>query len=96
MKKEHYQILSIALFLLIVAGLYLYNLQQDLPGADDNASSVIGQVAPNYKPWFSGIGIKLGKMTERIMFGMQLLGGVVVFAICFRHLQKQNKISNNR
>ncbi len=96
MKKLHFKILSVALFLIIVCGLYIYNLQNDLPGADDNASAVIGQVAPHYKPWFAGVGPELSKGTERILFGLQILGGATLFAVCFRLLQKTGNTSDKK
>lgn len=96
MKKQYYQIAFAVLFLCIVVGLFIYNLRNDLPGADDNASTVISQVAPNYKPWFEGIGLELSKRTERILFGLQMLGGVILFGVCLRYLQKSAKTVNHK
>ena len=83
-------------FLLIVAVLYVYNLKNDLPGADDNASTVISQVAPGYQPWFDGIGLELSKSAERILFALQMLGGVLLFFVCFRFLKKTVKAEINQ
>ncbi len=88
MKKNHIRIMLSVCFLLVVAGLYLYNLQQDLPGADDNASTVIGQIAPGYKPWCKSVSFELTKEMEALFFGLQLLSGIVMFAVCFRYLKK--------
>ncbi|WP_243345918.1 energy-coupling factor ABC transporter substrate-binding protein [Parabacteroides sp. FAFU027] len=91
MKNNHIRILSASIFLLIVAGLYMYNFRQDLPGADDNASTVIGQIAPAYKPWCKSISFDLTKEMEALFFGLQMLSGVVIFAICFRFLKKSGQ-----
>jgi ABC-type cobalt transport system, periplasmic component len=88
MTKNRIQILSAAFLLLIVAGLYIYNFRQELPGADDNASAVIGQIAPAYKPWCKGISFDLTKRVEALIFGMQMLIGVIMFAVFFRYLKK--------
>ena len=66
MNKNYNRILSAAILLLLVAGLYIYNFRQDLPGADDNASAVIGQIAPAYKPWCKSISFDLTKEMEAL------------------------------
>ncbi|MDP4269110.1 MAG: energy-coupling factor ABC transporter substrate-binding protein [Bacteroidota bacterium] len=88
MKKNYIRIILSAFFLLIVAGLYIYNYLHNLPGADDNASTVIGQVAPGYRPWCESVSFELTKGMEALFFGLQMLSGVVMFAVCFRYLKK--------
>lgn len=96
MKNKRVQIIVGSLFLLCMAGLYIYNIKHDLPGTDDNASSVIGLVAPHYKPWATSVGPELSVTSERILFGLQMLGGAVLFAVCYHLLKKSAQSAGSK
>lgn len=98
-KTKQNIILLIITILLIIAPLAL-NKNAEYGGADGEAEDLIGEVAPDYEPWFSSIYEPPSGEIESLLFSVQaaLGAGVICYYLGYQRgckvKEKNNKETN--
>ncbi len=74
----------VLMLIIIVIGVFplLVIKDSEFGGADGKAEELIGEINPNYKPWFNNLIELPGGETESLLFALQAaLGSGVVFYV---------------
>lgn len=86
-------ILFLFVILLAVVPLYLHK-DSEFGGADDQAEEVIGEIAPDYQPWFDALWEPPGGETESLLFSLQSAIGAIVIGYVLGFGRARKKYSN--
>ena len=76
----------------VLAGLFVVSILLDLglEGADDRASGAIGELRPDYQPWFQNF-FEPGEQAEKALFAFQILLGVGIGWYSLWVLRRRNR-----
>lgn len=81
--------------LLAIFPLYLVN-DSEFGGADGEAEEQIGEIAPDYEPWFSSIWEPPGGETESLLFVLQAVIGSLIIGYIFGYSKAKYKANVKR
>ncbi len=86
LKKSHIWMLVILLLLILIVPFWLAPRDRDtepFTGADSQAEGVIGEISPNYEPWFAPVFEPPSGEIESLLFSLQaaLGAGVIGYYI---------------
>jgi cobalt/nickel transport protein len=87
-------VLFLFVILLTVFPLYLHK-DSEFGGADGQAEEVIGEIAPDYKPWFDAIWEPPGGETESLLFSLQSAIGAIIIGYVIGYGKARKKYLNN-
>lgn len=82
MKTQTVLAMVLVVVALAVVPLFLHP-GSEFGGADGEAESAIGEVAPDYQPWFSPVWEPPGGETESLLFALQAALGAGVIGYYF-------------
>jgi len=88
MKRQNVILLMLVVFLAFIP-LYLQN-GAEFGGADDQASEMINEVNPDYKPWFENIWKPPSSEVESFLFALQAGLGAGFIGYFFGYLKGRN------
>lgn len=83
------------LFLAVMIAVIPLLMQKDseFGGADGQAEEAIGEIAPDYKPWFDAIWEPPGGETESLIFSLQAAMGALVIGYVVGYGRARKKYS---
>ena len=89
--KEKSTVLGLTL-IGVLAGLFVVSILLDfgLEGTDDRASGAIGELRPDYQPWFQNV-FEPGEQAEKVLFAFQILLGVGIGWYSLWALRRKNR-----
>ena len=80
MKTSYKNILLFLLVIFIAVSPLMLNKEAEFNGADGVAETMIGEVSPDYEPWFSGFWQPPSGEVESALFVLQaILGSAFIF-----------------
>lgn len=80
MKTLYKNILLFLLVIFIAVSPLVFNKEAEFNGADGEAEAMIGEVSPDYEPWFSGFWQPPSGEVESALFVLQaVLGSAFIF-----------------
>ena len=77
MNRRYYYVLGFAVIAAILVGAIIMNPSSDFGGTDDSGGDVIGDIDPDYEPWFQSLWEPSGE-TETLLFCLQTAIGAVI------------------
>ncbi len=92
MKREYYYVLGFLIIAAICVIAYALNPGAEFGGADGEAEEVIGEIDPDYEPWFSSFFEPAGE-TESMLFALQAAIGALIigYFLGMNRIKKQNR-----
>lgn len=63
-------------------------------GADGQAEEAIGEIAPDYEPWFQSLWEPPGGETESLLFALQAAIGALIIGYVFGFARARRKFTN--
>ncbi len=80
------------LLVIILAVVPLFMIQDsEFGGADGEAEEMIGEVAPDYEPWFQALWEPPGGETESLLFALQAVIGAIIIGYAFGYSKARKK-----
>lgn len=96
MSKNLRDVLLMLMACILIAIMPLLMIRDsEFGGADGAAEEMIGEVAPDYVPWFESFLPELGSETESLIFCLQAALGASVLGYGFGYLVARKKFQNN-
>lgn len=94
--KSKTNIILLIVTLLLIATPLVFNKNAEYGGADGQAQDLIGEVAPDYKPWFSSIYEPPSGEIESLLFSLQaaLGAGVICYYLGYKKGCKSTREKN--
>jgi len=89
LKREHYYLLGFLAVAVILVSAVLLNPNPEFSGTDDGGGEVIGEVDPDYEPWFESIWEPSGEL-ETLFFTLQAAIGALIIGY-FIGMNRSNK-----
>lgn len=83
-------ILFILVIILAVVPLFMIQ-DSEFGGADGEAEEMIGEVAPDYEPWFQALWEPPGGETESLLFALQAVIGAIIIGYVFGYSKARKK-----
>jgi len=77
MSRKHYYLLGLLAVAAILVSAILLHPNSDFSGTDDGGGDVIGEVDPDYQPWFESIWEPSGEL-ETLFFTLQAAIGALI------------------
>ena len=68
----------------------------EFEGADDQAEDVIGEIDPDYEPWFDALWEPPSGEIESLLFSVQVAIGAGLIGYIFGSMKEKKKLVNNR
>ena len=68
----------------------------EFEGADGQAEDVIGEINPDYEPWFDALWEPPSGEIESLLFSLQVAIGAGVIGYIFGMMKERRKIATNR
>ena len=68
----------------------------EFEGADDQAEDVIGEIDPDYEPWFDALWEPPSGEIESLLFSVQVAIGAGLIGYIFGSMKEKKKLANNR
>jgi len=68
----------------------------EFEGADDQAEDVIGEIDPDYEPWFDALWEPPSGEIESLLFSVQVAIGAGLIGYIFGGMKEKKKLVNNR
>ena len=68
----------------------------EFEGADDQAEDVIGEIDPDYEPWFESLWEPPSGEIESLLFSVQVAIGAGLIGYIFGSMKEKKKIATNR
>ena len=96
-KKGNSTKLTVILMLLVLAIVIVPQVIKsgaEFGGSDDQAESVITEMDPNYKPWFSSIFEPASGEIESLLFALQAAIGAGVIGFGLGYLKGKKKVND--
>ena len=92
MKNRTPLAIGLILLCIVIAVVPLLMIQDsEFGGADGEAEDLIGEIAPDYEPWFESLVELPGGETESLLFCLQAALGASVFGYGFGYLIARKK-----
>ncbi len=91
MKRSYYYFLGLLAVGAILVSAVMLNPNSDFSGSDDGGGDVIGDVDPNYEPWFDNIWEPSGEL-QTLFFSLQAAIGALIIG----YFLGSNKVRKER
>ena len=91
MKRSQYYLLGLLTVAIILVSAILLNPNSDFSGTDDGGGDVIGDVDPDYQPWFQSIWEPSGEL-QTLFFTLQAAIGALIIG----YFLGSNKVRKER
>jgi len=91
MKRSQYYLLGLLAVAIILVSAILLNPNSDFSGTDDGGGDVIGDVDPDYQPWFQSIWEPSGEL-QTLFFTLQAAIGALIIG----YFLGSNKVRKER
>lgn len=92
--KTNVWLIILAVILIIVP--LVMKKDAEFEGADDQAEDVIGEINPDYEPWFDALWEPPSGEIESLLFSLQVAIGAGVIGYIFGMMKERRKIATNR
>ena len=92
-KKNLWLILIIIVIILVPL---IFMGGSEFGGADDQAEDVIGEIDPDYEPWFESLWEPPSGEIESLLFSLQVAIGAGAMGYIFGMMKGKKKVANNR
>jgi len=92
--KTNVWLIILAIILIIVP--LVMKKDAEFEGADDQAEDVIGEINPDYEPWFDALWEPPSGEIESLLFSLQVAIGAGVIGYIFGMMKERRKIATNR
>lgn len=92
-KKNLWLILIIVVIILVPL---IFMGGSEFGGADDQAEDVIGEIDPDYEPWFESLWEPPSGEIESLLFSLQVAIGAGAMGYIFGMMKGKKKVANNR
>ena len=89
-------ILLLLLAVVIIITPLIFKGDSEFEGADDEAGDVIGDINPDYEPWFDNIWEPPSGEIESLLFSLQVAIGAGIIGYIFGNLKGKKNIATNR
>lgn len=91
MRRSHYYLLGLLAVAIILVSAILLNPNSDFSGTDDGGGDLIGDVDPDYEPWFENLWEPSGEL-QTLFFTLQAAIGALVIG----YFLGSNKVRKER
>jgi len=91
MRRSHYYALGLLAVAVILVSAILLNPNSDFSGTDDGGGEVIGEVDPDYQPWFQSVWEPSSEL-QTLFFTLQAAIGALVIG----YFLGSNKVRRER
>ena len=91
MRRSHYYALGLLAVAVILVSAILLNPNSDFSGTDDGGGEVIGEVDPDYQPWFQSVWEPSGEL-QTLFFTLQAAIGALIIG----YFLGSNKVQKER
>lgn len=88
-------ILILLAIIIVITPLFIKK-DAEFEGADDQAEDVIGEINPDYEPWFDALWEPPSGEVESLLFSLQVAIGAGVIGYIFGSMKEKRKIAANR
>lgn len=88
-------ILILLAIIIVITPLFIKK-DAEFEGADDQAEDVIGEINPDYEPWFDALWEPPSGEVESLLFSLQVAIGAGVIGYIFGSMKEKRKIVANR
>ncbi|QQY78958.1 cobalt/nickel transport protein [Keratinibaculum paraultunense] len=92
--KTNVWLIILAIILIIVP--LVMKKDAEFEGADDQAEDVIGEINPDYEPWFDALWEPPSGEIESLLFSLQVAIGAGVIGYIFGMMKERRNIATNR
>ena len=96
MNKKIYYILAVLLIAALCIVPLMMHPESEFGGADGEAEDLIGEIDPDYEPWFDNFWSPPGAETESLLFALQAALGSGVFFYFIGYFAAQNKAKHTQ
>jgi len=94
LKRRNYYVLGFAVIAIILVAAILMNPSSDFGGTDDSGGEVIGEIDPDYEPWFQSLW-EPSDETATLLFCLQTAIGALVIGYFIGANSQKAKASAN-
>lgn len=91
MRRSHYYLLGLLTVAIILISAILLNPNSDFSGTDDGGGDVIGDMDPDYEPWFENLWEPSGEL-QTLFFTLQAAIGALIIG----YFLGSNKVRRER
>ncbi|NMA87214.1 MAG: energy-coupling factor ABC transporter substrate-binding protein [Tissierellia bacterium] len=95
MKQSNNLLLIILAIVIMIVPLFIQK-GAEFEGADDQAEDVIGEINPDYEPWFEALWEPPSGEIESLLFSIQVAIGAGLIGYIFGGMKEKKKIASNR
>lgn len=88
-------ILILLAIIIVITPLFIKK-DAEFEGADDQAEDIIGEINPDYEPWFDALWEPPSGEVESLLFSLQVAIGAGVIGYIFGSMKEKRKIVANR
>lgn len=92
--KKNLWLILIAVVIILVPLIFMGG--SEFGGADDQAEDVIGEIDPDYEPWFESLWEPPSGEIESLLFSLQVAIGAGAMGYIFGMMKGKKKVANNR
>lgn len=92
--KKNLWLILIAVVIVLVPLIFMGG--SEFGGADDQAEDVIGEIDPDYEPWFESLWEPPSGEIESLLFSLQVAIGAGAMGYIFGMMKGKKKVANNR
>ncbi len=91
-------VIGFGVIIVIVLGALAYNAESEFIGTDDQGGDVIGELDPDYEPWWDGImgDYELPGETESMLFALQAAIGAIIIGFFIGQIHAGNKAKKEK
>lgn len=92
--KKNLWLILIVIVIILVPLIFMGG--SEFSGADDQAEDVIGEINPDYEPWFESLWEPPSGEIESLLFSLQVAIGAGAMGYIFGVMKGKKKVANNR
>lgn len=92
--KKNLWLILIVIVIILVPLIFMGG--SEFGGADDQAEDVIGEIDPDYEPWFESLWEPPSGEIESLLFSLQVAIGAGAMGYIFGVMKGKKKVANNR
>lgn len=92
--KKNVWLFILAIAIVIVPLIFMGS--SEFGGADDQAEDIIGEIAPDYEPWFDSLWEPPSGEIESLLFSVQVAIGAGTIGYILGNMKGKKKVASNR